>query len=169
MQDIDSKCRFLVVLHAWELDHQPPPDHILEDPDFDTLRTLSAEQIILVNDMYSFRKEAFGVRDTGANDNADSRVWQECQMFNAVCILFHEDGVDETNVMDRLGAHIRRKESDFIHTAEKLKERYKDRVDDLDVIQLWIGILTQWMAGHYFWSTICRRYNKLDDFLDNSE
>jgi hypothetical protein len=130
---------------------------------------MAADQMVLVNDMYSYRREAFGKRDEAANENVDCQDEQECQVFNAVCILLRENGVNETNVMDRLGAHIRKKESDFIHTAEKLKERYKDRADDQGVIQLWIDILTQWMSGNYFWSTICRRYNKLDDILENSK
>jgi hypothetical protein len=138
---------------------------MLGNPDFQALLSLAGDQIVLVNDMYSYRSEALGIRNmVGGNEDG-----QECFVFNAVCALLREDGVDETNVMDKLGAHISRKESDFIRAEERLTERYKDRTDDLDIIQKWVAYLKELMGGAHYWSTICGRYNKLDDILVANE
>jgi hypothetical protein len=150
------------------LDFGLPRDHILKDPDFEMLLSLSVDQMILVNDMYSYRHEAFGLGGQNQqcsvpSENGDLHAERVYYVFNAVCILLRQDGVNETNVMDRLGAHIGRKESDFMATLDKLEARFKDRIDDLTVIQVWVKILKQWMAGNYCWSNMCRRYNNFND------
>jgi hypothetical protein len=151
----------------------PPPDHILKDPDFDRLLFLAFQQMILVNDMYSFRHEAFGLGSKtqqlrNAGENCDLQDAGTYYVYNAICILLREDDVDETNVMEKLGAHISRRESEFMATAEKLKARFKDRTNDLNVIQVWVDILTQWTAGNCYWSNMCRRYSNFNDLgIDN--
>jgi hypothetical protein len=137
------------------------------------LLSLAIDQLVLINDMYSYRWEAFGLGvgtrklDVASeSENAGRQDEQGYFIFNAVGILLREEGVDDSNVMDRLGAYIHKKESDFTHTAKNLRMRYKDRTDDLAVIEMWVAIMTEWMAGNYYWSSICRRYNKMDDILD---
>jgi hypothetical protein len=156
-----------IYIFAWELDLSNPSQHILEDPDFDMLLSLCADQLSLLNDMYSYRREALWMERQMQNRqqmNVPSKNGdlQEVYILNAVVILLREDGVDETNVMERLGTHIRRKESEFISTVEKLGVRFKDHPKDLDLIKNWVAMLTDLMAGNYYWSTICGRYNKLE-------
>jgi hypothetical protein len=127
----------------------------------------AAAQMILVNDMYSYRRETLWLEDItqkkqkldSQNATGDLRNRQEYYVFNAVCILLRGKGVDETNVMEKLGTHIRRTESDFMTTAEKLRVRYSNCDEDADAVQNWCMFLMEGMAGNYYWSTVCRRYN----------
>jgi hypothetical protein len=125
----------------------------------------AAAQLILVNDLYSFRRELLWVQGKKQKpdiqrENCDLQDGgEEYYIFNAVCILLCEKGVDETNVMEKLGAHILRKETDFMTAAEKLRVQYKNCDEDLDAVQNWCTFLREGMAGNYYWSTLCRRYN----------
>jgi hypothetical protein len=155
----------MIPLCAWGLDLFTPPEHISGDPDFGVLLSLTSEHVVLVNDLYSYRREALGGWNL-AGENQDGKEYVVC---NAVCVLLREDGVDETNVMDKLGAHISRRESDFISTEERLIDRYKGRTDDLDVIQKWVRFLKEMMGGVHYYSSTSRRYNRSDDTLSDNE
>jgi hypothetical protein len=94
------------------------------------LLSLAADHIFLVNDMYSYRREALGLERerqkkklklddiSSANGSNVQDHEQESCFLNAVCILLREDGVDEMNAMDKLGDHIRRRERFYGHCRE---------------------------------------------------
>jgi hypothetical protein len=82
-------------------------------------------------------------------------------VFNAVCALLQQDGIDDTNVMERLKEYIYGNELEFKNVAEKLRSGYKDDASDLEVINSWVAFLTDNIAGNYVWSSLCRRYNSI--------
>jgi hypothetical protein len=154
-------------MYAWQADLVTPPQHIWNDPDFATLADLTAIHQLLINDMYSYRRE---VKWEGREDvqsvladvmeSESSRV-KGYSVFNAVCALLQQDGIDETNVMERLKEYIYRNELEFKGMVEKLRSGYKDDANDLEVINSWVTFLTDNIAGNSVWSSLCRRYNSI--------
>jgi hypothetical protein len=139
------------------------PQFILDDPDFKVLTALAGAHEALVNDMYSYGREAKDLEQEREKDNfgngAEEVQDQVYFLYNAACVLLREAGVDSSNVMNRLKEHIRKTELDFNATVEKLMIRYDGSATDLGFIRDWALLLNDIMAGNYVWCEKSPRYN----------
>lgn len=110
-------------------------------PDINELERIAGYHASLVNDLYSYRREAEG-RKSG--EAAPSIV-------NAVDLVMSQNHISEAEAQHLLEDYVVQLEVEFEEIAAKCRHPLIDR---------YAPVLRGLMAGNLSWSMICGRYNK---------
>ncbi|WAL99652.1 terpene synthase family protein [Streptomyces sp. Je 1-369] len=107
------------------------------DPDFTTAREAAIRHIMLVNDLFSLRTEAFGG-----------------EIFNAVMIIRYRNGGRLPEAVDDVRRLIAEADDAFAQVSGRLRDRYPD-----PDVHRYLDTLGTMCSGNLRWSRTTTRYN----------
>ena len=122
-----------------QLDAKLNSESLEDDPNWIQFNRYSAYVVVIVNELYSLKKEA---RDGQAH-------------FNYVFIKMKNNGLTAQQAVDELVRELRQ--------YQQLMHRFGDNLRELGIkgTDAYVKRIIGYTDGNLYWSTICDRYNKL--------
>ncbi|TFK34171.1 isoprenoid synthase domain-containing protein [Crucibulum laeve] len=130
----------------------PVPTHLANDPNIRALHILTGSQALLVNDIFSYRREVMQVKDKGTKSSST-------KLHSAVSVAMELWNCGYDDAIKHIEDHISSLELQFEEIEEKLLGGYEGA--DLKFLEQYYKKLKIMCGGNAAWSVICGRYNRL--------